>query len=745
MTENTTASTPAELEQRAEAGDGKAQFELACHYAAFSNAEPNEELAFMWLTKSAENGLANAQLALGYAYCNRTVMRDQLFDNTRDKEWMQSRLVFGPYVDKPIPFFVGFGLANRRAGDDPALAFLWFRKSADQGDPEALYWIGRCYELGMGVDQSEEQAFDAYKKAADQGFGLAFEKVAQCYFKGQGVKQDDMQAATWYSKAASPWSIDLELLEGSDSAKQWLNEKRYSLALRYFERGEYKHGMSGMMDAVMEGNVDACNWPIGAYLSLTLPSGMDKENEEKFFSFAFNLCRNELNGENAPEAYLLLGVLYLSERGVEQNHKRAFECFSEADRLNGEPQEGDRNEWLSSFIRMFLLICLVQGKGTEKDLKTAKNYLSSIEYDFEAVGRILVKGLSAMSIERMLNNRVFIDQLIFSFYFENKEYERAEQHIKNSEDEDAMGAYVKKLCLDKIERDKKLTEANEKLLEKEKELEETMAMFAHKFRSPLDAIIYNTTHDNQPALYTEAAQTMRGLLDVFSIISTDETVLKARLKQDNQGACNLMVVFGTTLDMIMLHLLSISGSEKIQQHYMAYAKAQGLCDDNVSYKIWNEDFLELERKLQGEWQQAYAYLLNESADLDTRLLWLEQHFFKLELAGFDSAGIHFKEHGITASFLTILLNEILVNAFKYYSSADKQPVTLQWKARNGYQVLSCRNPSVRSERAAQKGSGKGHTFLSGLARKTGSQFSKPMPQDNFVLEFAIANELLISN
>jgi two-component sensor histidine kinase len=196
---------------------------------------------------------------------------------------------------------------------------------------------------------------------------------------------------------------------------------------------------------------------------------------------------------------------------------------------------------------------------------------------------------------------------------------------------------------------------------------------------------------------------------------------------------------------MMLHLLSVSASEKIQQHYMAYAKAHGLCDREISYKDWDEDFFELERKLQSEWQQAYAQLLNESADLDTRLLWLEQHFFKLELTGFDNPNIHFKEHGITASFLTILLNEILVNAFKYYSSVDKQPVALQWQERDGYQVLSCSNPSIRSERAIQKGSGKGHTFLSALARKTGSEFSRPKPQDHFVLKFAIANELLISN
>ena len=275
-------------------------------------------------------------------------------------------------------------------------------------------------------------------------------------------------------------------------------------------------------------------------------------------------------------------------------------------------------------------------------------------------------------------------------------------------------------------------------------LEDMMSMFAHKFRSPLDAIMHNTTHENQVKLYTEAAQTMRGLLNIFSIISTDAEILKDKIKQDRQGSGRLATVFSKTMDMILLHLLSVSGAEKIQQHYMAYAKTHGQCDAQVSYKNWCEDYFELEQVLQAEWEQSFALLLNQSATLEQRLAWLEQHFFKLELIGFERADIQFKEYGVTESLLTILLNEILVNAFKYYSSVSKQPVVLEWTEREGYQVLICRNPSIRSERDIIKGSNKGHVFLSTLARKTGSAFTKPMRQDNFVVEFGIPDELLIS-
>jgi len=289
-----------------------------------------------------------------------------------------------------------------------------------------------------------------------------------------------------------------------------------------------------------------------------------------------------------------------------------------------------------------------------------------------------------------------------------------------------------------------IKEKNKELIEKEIDLEDMMSMFAHKFRSPLDAIIYNTTHDNQVKLYTEAAQTMRGLLNIFSIISTDAEILKDKIKQDRQGSGRLATVFSKTLDMILLHLLSASGAEKIQQHYMAYAKAHGQCEEQVSYKTWCEDYFELEQALQAEWEQSFALLLNQSASLEQRLVWLEQHFFKLELVGFEHAEFQFKEYGVTESFITIVLNEILVNAFKYYSSASKQSVIVEWTELKGYQVLICRNPSIRSERTIIKGSHKGHSFLSALARKTDSTFTKPVPQDEFVVEFGIPNELLIS-
>ena len=244
-----------------------------------------------------------------------------------------------------------------------------------------------------------------------------------------------------------------------------------------------------------------------------------------------------------------------------------------------------------------------------------------------------------------LSNKTKFYLLKSSECLNNKDYNSARAYIEQAfEYADSEESQHKDIYLENIDIAEELEEKNKQLQEKEKDLEDMMSMFAHKFRSPLDAIIYNTTHENQVKLYTEAAQTMRGLLNIFSIISTDEDILKEKIKRDRQGSGRLATVFSKTLDMILLHLLSVSGAEKIQQHYMAYAKAHGQCDAQVSYKTWCEDYFELEQELQAEWEQSFAQLLNQSATLEQRLAWLEQHFFRLELIGFERADIQFKEY-----------------------------------------------------------------------------------------------------
>lgn len=51
---------------------------------------------------------------------------------------------------------------------DYAQAFKWFKKSAEQGHPDAQYDLGLMYSRGRGVTQNSDQATKWFKKAAEQ-------------------------------------------------------------------------------------------------------------------------------------------------------------------------------------------------------------------------------------------------------------------------------------------------------------------------------------------------------------------------------------------------------------------------------------------------------------------------------------------------------------------------------------------------------------------------------------------------
>ena len=151
----------AQLRARAEAGDPKAQADLAWAYDQGKGVAQSYEESAKWYRKAAEQGNANAQYNLGVAYD-------------------QGEGVVQSYVE----------------------AVKWYQKAADQGDARAQYNLGVCYDWGNGVVQNDEEAVKWYQKAANQGHADAQWNLGVSYEYGVGVDQDWHEAAMWYEKAA---------------------------------------------------------------------------------------------------------------------------------------------------------------------------------------------------------------------------------------------------------------------------------------------------------------------------------------------------------------------------------------------------------------------------------------------------------------------------------------------------------------------------------------------------------------
>jgi TPR repeat protein len=85
---------------------------------------------------------------------------------------------------------------------DPVVSAEWYRKSAEQGDPQAQFNLADFYAWGVGVGKDYTQAAFWYRKAADQGFAAGQYELGLLYYFGNGVAKDFAEAARWQWKAA---------------------------------------------------------------------------------------------------------------------------------------------------------------------------------------------------------------------------------------------------------------------------------------------------------------------------------------------------------------------------------------------------------------------------------------------------------------------------------------------------------------------------------------------------------------
>ncbi|MEO6909246.1 MAG: tetratricopeptide repeat protein, partial [Abditibacteriaceae bacterium] len=109
------------------------------------------------------------------------------------------------------------GVADYQKGmkidqQDHTKALLWFQKSAQEGNNQAMFELGEMYENGFGgLTQDDAQALEWWKKAAALGNSYAMEKIGDFYKwgiigylndgNGNTKAQDFQLAKQWYEQA----------------------------------------------------------------------------------------------------------------------------------------------------------------------------------------------------------------------------------------------------------------------------------------------------------------------------------------------------------------------------------------------------------------------------------------------------------------------------------------------------------------------------------------------------------------
>jgi hypothetical protein len=92
---------------------------------------------------------------------------------------------------------------NDKARFNPEKSYELFSKAASEGDPEAMFELGKLYEKGIGTGQDVAKALELYQKSADLGFSDAINDLGFLYYQGaSGLKRDQAKAVELFLKAA---------------------------------------------------------------------------------------------------------------------------------------------------------------------------------------------------------------------------------------------------------------------------------------------------------------------------------------------------------------------------------------------------------------------------------------------------------------------------------------------------------------------------------------------------------------
>lgn len=91
------------------------------------------------------------------------------------------------------------GLENIKSGFIE-MGFNKIKNASSVNDLNAQYFLGECFQYGIGVEINMEEAFLLYRKAAERGLTDAMLKISDFYKKGIVVAQDDKKANLWLSR-----------------------------------------------------------------------------------------------------------------------------------------------------------------------------------------------------------------------------------------------------------------------------------------------------------------------------------------------------------------------------------------------------------------------------------------------------------------------------------------------------------------------------------------------------------------
>jgi len=178
----------------AQQGNAEAQYAMGFMYLNGYGVSTDYYESAKWFRKSAEQGNAEAQYVIGLMYH----IGEGVSENSNEAiKWYQKSAEQGHSKAQ-----CELGKMYIWVIENPHEAIKWIRKSAEQEDVDAQYILGGMYEEGFGITKDYYEAAKWYRKSAEQGNAEAQSSLGSMYIDGLGVAQDYYEARKWFLKSA---------------------------------------------------------------------------------------------------------------------------------------------------------------------------------------------------------------------------------------------------------------------------------------------------------------------------------------------------------------------------------------------------------------------------------------------------------------------------------------------------------------------------------------------------------------
>lgn len=217
-----------------------------------------------------------------------------------------SLFLFAQNIETEQAFKKGEELFNMQKYNE-ALPFLTV--SANEGNDEAQFLIGKIYDLGLGTEADFSKAIQWYEKSSEQGNAKALNNLGNLYARGNGVERDYLKAKSLYEKSAMQGFGMAFFNLGSLYYYGHGVTKDYTKAFDYYKKAEEKDAAAAMvMLAAMYRN----------------GSGVKQD-----YSAAIKLYHRAAE-LNEPLAQDQLGSMYAEGIGVKKNYSKAISWYRKA-------------------------------------------------------------------------------------------------------------------------------------------------------------------------------------------------------------------------------------------------------------------------------------------------------------------------------------------------------------------------------------------------------------------------------